>query len=560
MFKKVHAVTVSLGGEASSNQYNSSRQTNRGYYPDRGKTFYQPDAILLGQPEYYQYRIWLSSHPMILSDTKTNMLSAYLSATYTFDQRYTLNFNTRMDGSNQFGSRSNEKLLPIWSASGRWNMKKDILKDVKFVDDMSLKLSYGKQGNMLDNQTSRAIIQKGKYDNNWGDFTSNLKYYANPDLKWETTSSYNAELTFSLLKGKIGGTVGYFYKHTKDAFLSKRVSSINGVQNYTVNRGEVSNQGLELTLNFTPINQKVDANGRRGFVWRFDPQIGQVVNKLISKAINNKTHILQDKITYSSYLNGSVELPGKPLNTFYSYRFKGLSSVDGHPIFFGTEEELADQLHERYKNMDREEVWKEIMEESGTRVPTLQGGISNYFGYRQFGLSFNFTYSLGNKVRLLKMGGSNNIKPYPDRNMRREFVYRWQQPGDEKYTNIPALVANDQLNIPWWARGDKRGQEVQALYQFAGNSIYDMYDYSDIRVASGNYLKLQSLSLRYNVHDKICKRMHLRSAYFSLTGTNLFTICSKKLKGQDVVTQSGSSPSINLGILPSYSFQLNVSF
>ena len=165
----------------------------------------------------------------------------------------------------------------------------------------------------------------------------------------------------------------------------------------------------------------------------------------------------------------------------------------------------------------------------------------------------NFTYSLGNKIRLLKLCSGNAINPYPEQNMRREFVNRWKAPGDEKYTNIPSIVADDQVtNYPWWS-----GEDL--LYPFASSDIYAMYDNSDIRVVSGNYLKLQSLSFRYNVHDEICKKLHIRSAYLSLSGTNLFTICSKQLKGQDP-TQSGTSDSINLTIRPNYSLTLNVTF
>ena len=394
--------------------------------------------------------------------------------------------------------------------------------------------------------------------NDWyQEFESTIEYYPNPDLQWEMTQSYNAELEFNLWRGKIGGTIGYYYKYTKDAFLSKTVSEINGVTTYVVNSGEITNQGLELSLKIVPINQSVDASGRRGFVWRFDPQIGQVVNNLISRAIDNNDRTAEDKVTYSDYLNGTVQLENKPLNTFYSYRFKGLSSVDGTPIFYGTEDENKDELYEKYSNMTDEEVWETVLVESGTRVPTLQGGFSNYFGWRQFGLSMNFTYSFGNKVRLLKMCDDNNITPYPERNMRKEFVNRWRKPGDELHTTIPGLKPNSDTNTPWWRQNTYTSSG--SMTQFAGSDIYEMYDQSDLRVAKGNYLKLQSLSFRYNVHDKFCQKLGIQSAYISITGTNMFTITNKALKGQDV-TQSGASPTINMSLRPNYSFQLNVTF
>ena len=556
LFQDKHLLNVSLGGEVSSKESISYKNISRGYYPDRGKSFGTISAAEL-YSKYSAYRTWLASNKPTIGETLTNLASAYLAITYTYDDRYTLNFNTRIDGSNQFGSRANEKLLPIWSMSGRWDIKKDFFENSNFVNNLALKLSYGHQGNMLDNQTSKMIIEKGELNSWYKEFESTIKYYPNPDLKWEMTTSYNAELEFSLWRNKIGGTIGYYYKHTKDAFLSKTVSEINGVNTYVINKGEVSNQGLELSLNITPVNQKVDASGRRGFVWRFDPQLGQVVNNLISKAINNKDRTAQDKITYSDYLNGSVELEDKPLQTFYSYRFKGLSSEDGIPIFYGTEDEFKDELYAKYSSMSDEEVWETVLVESGTRVPTLQGGVSNYFGYRQFGLSMNFTYSFGNKVRLLKMCDNNNITPYPEVNMRKEFVHRWQRPGDELHTNVPSLKPSSKVNLPWWSQSEYTSSGSMPV--FAGSDIYTMYDQSDLRVAKGDYLKLQSISFRYNVHDKFCKKLGIRSAYLSVTGTNLFTITNKALKGQDV-TQSGASPTINMSLRPNYSLQLNVTF
>lgn len=86
-----------------------------------------------------------------------------------------------------------------------------------------------------------------------------------------------------------------------------------------------------------------------------------------------------------------------------------------------------------------------------------------------------------------------------------------------------------------------------------------MYDNSNLRVVSNDYLKLTSASLRYVVPDEFCRKLHLKSAYISISGTNLFTICNKKLKGQDP-SQSGSSELINISVRPTYSLKLNVTF
>ena len=163
------------------------------------------------------------------------------------------------------------------------------------------------------------------------------------------------------------------------------------------------------------------------------------------------------------------------------------------------------------------------------------------------------TYSLGNKVRLLKLCSDYGLTtPYPQDNLRKEFVYRWRKPGDEEYTNIPGLKTNTSNVTEWWQ------EYAAATYQFGG-SVYEMYDNSNLRVVSGNFLRLTSISLRYNVDDHICKKLGLKSAYINLTGTNVFTWANKKLKGQDP-TQSGSTPSVNISVRPSFSCNLSVTF
>lgn len=544
-----HAVYAALGGELSSAEYVTEEETKRGYFPDRGKIFAEITEDQLVSAEYEEYRTWLLGNLPSVKEELTNLGSAYFTATYSYDDRYIFNFNARADISNQFGSRSREKLLPIWSVSGRWNIARDFWPESDYVNELALKLSYGSQGNMLNDQPSRLVISKDEYNFVYGQFASKVESFPNPDLKWEVTSSYNAELNFSVLRNRVTGTVSYYYKNTRDAFLRKDVSAVNGIETYTVNKGRLVNSGVEVSLSLMPIRQLTAPGGRRGWSWRINPQFGQVKNSVKTKSDAGDGRALRNEVTYSDFLAGTAEIAGEPLNTIYSYRFKGLSHEDGRPLFHGAEPDREEELDALYSTMSNEEVILTVMERSGTRVPVFQGGLANYVGFRQFGLSFNLTFSFGNKVRLLRLCDESNVTPYPGMNVRREFVDRWRKPGDEEHTNIPGLEPDETAENVWWLGKD---------YRFASYDYYTLYDYSDIRVVNGDYLKLQSLSLRYNVDDAICRRLGLSSAYVSLSGTNLFTVANKKLRGQDVTTQSGNSPTINLSLRPSYSLTLNI--
>ena len=563
--ENAHQFQASVIGELSSTLYTGFAITKRGYIPERGMLF---DDVNLsdswGYLEFPNYDGWLKSDASakgILTHNLTRQVGLVGTLFYGYKDAYIFNANMRIDGSNKFGDTSNEKLNPIWSVSGRWNIHENLLSNKWWINTLALKASFGYQGNMSAQDSPNLIIQRKGTHWAFDELYSSIKYYPNPHLKWERTSTYNIELEYSLFNNKLVGNFSYYYRHTTDAFMSKTVSRINGVSSYTVNRGTLNNQGFEFDINFTPIENLGAGGEKRGFVWRINPNFGSVFNQLVDK-IKSKDKVLQDEIRYGDYLDGRVQVAGRPVNTFYSYKFKGLDPKDGRPTFYGTDaneivgtdkngNEITRQ--KSYELMTLGDVCMEVMEHSGCREPFLQGSISNYLGWRNWGLSFNLAYSVGAKIRLLQMYGSNNSAvPAPVMNMRGEFVHRWRRPGDEEFTNVPGLLdakSYEKTRTPWW--NDKP-------YEFAG-TIWNMYDNSNVRVVSGDYLKLTSLSLRYIVPERICHKMYMKSAYLNVSGTNLFTLCSKKLKGQDP-SQSGSSELINISVRPTYSLSLNVTF
>ena len=565
-------LSASLIGEIRHTKYSGFKITKRNYLPERGMIFDGWDAELNSAMQK-----WSQTEAALgrMEDNLTRQVGAIASVSYAWKDTYILNGNMRVDWSNKFGDRSNEKFLPIWSVSGRWNMHKDLLYGVSWVNDLALKLSFGYQGNMSNSESPRLIISKGGTNKFFKEFQSSIKNFPNPLLSWEKTASFNASVEFSLFNHKLRGNFGYYYRHTSDAFMKKTVSLANGTTSYTVNAGTLINQGYEFSFSFTPINNMLNAanlsGGHRGFRWRFDPNFGSVFNQLLDK-VKPKDKVLQDNdVQIQAYLDGKVQVAGRPVNTFYSFKFKGLNHDTGAPEFYGTEEsyhatdENGNLLYENgepvmkswndvYATMDKEDVWmSRFLTHSGCREPFLQGSINNTFEYNNWVLSFNLAYSIGSKIRLFKMYPNGGSMPVPERNLRREWTKRWRVPGDEQHTNIPGIVGGKtylDMGNPWWSGWTS--WDLKTNY-------WKMYDNADIRVVSGNYLKLSSIQLRYVVPEKICKHLYMQSAYLSLSGTNLFTLCSKKLKGQSP-TQSGTTNLINISVRPTYSLSLNVTF
>lgn len=572
---KKHKLDVTFGGEIESNKYNTLAQTYRGYDRDRGNTMIGVDVAndVYKNGYYKAYLTWLQSTEAmgVRTEQVNNGISSFLTTGYGYKNDFYGSISARVDFSNEFGSRANEKFFPIWAVAGRWNFHENLLKGSSWINTLSLRSSFGYQGN-VPNVPTRLVYKKGAFNTTWNEYISSISKYPNPNLKWEKTASANFGIDFSFFKNKISGTVEYYYRKTTDAFMTQRISEVNGITSYTVNRGNIENKGLDITLSFNPINNMTMVDGEaKGFRWRFDPKLGSVINKLIDKATESRDNTLKgdDEIYYTDYLNGNAQVIGRPINGFYSYRFAGLSGVDGRPTFSGFDEKIvvdgvemstADYLFAMTTN---EERMLYAMEYSGDRVPTIQGGFDNSFTYNNLTLSINLTYSLGSKIRLMKLypnvaSENGTIAPQPVENVRREFLDRWQKAGDEQYTNIPGVVPVSEFSStlnPWWISNSN----MKKVNQIAPN-IWSMYDYSDIRVVSGDYLKIQNIALRYNFTKKWCQSLFMKSGYLSANVSNIYTFCSSKLNGQDPTTQSGSSSNVALSVRPTYTLTLNVSF
>ena len=524
-----HNINASLGAEANSNTYKGTETINRGYDPERGLQF-----IVYNVGDYPAYDAWLTSNKPVITDNLTNTLSAYASLSYSYRNWITLNANARYDGSNWFGSQSNDKLLPVWSASLSYNPLEQF-RILDFFDYLQLKFSYGYQGNMLDNQSPEVIIRKLPMDTYFNELTANVDIYPNPDLIWERTNSLNAGIEFSILKRLFMISSDFYYKKTEDAFLKKNISKVNGLDSYTVNGGEILNRGFNVSVTVSPVHTK---------------HIRWILSTSVSKSYNRiESEPSTDQYDLENFLNGTVISKGEAVNTFFSYKFRGLSYLDGGPLF----DDYA-ETPERLYGKSKQEIFTTILDASGSREPKLSGGINNTVNFWNFRLNMNFAYSLGAKTRLFKMYTGQTFTS--DQNANRAFLRRWQRPGDEKYTDIPSILGYGQPGYVAYS-GHWSGFTGGLIPELA-SSAWEMYNYSDLRVVSADYLKCTNLSLTYMFPEKLLSKCHLERLELSFSAGNPFILCSSKLKGQ-TPTQGGFTE-IQLSERPTFSFGLNVSF
>ena len=216
-----------------------------------------------------------------------------------------MNANARVDGSNNFGDRANDKLLPIWSVSASFDAAQlDFFKQLTWLDYFSIKGSYGFQGNMLSSQSPVMIIRKNPYNEYYGEFTSSVERNPNPDLKWEKTTSYNLGFEWGFFNRRLQVDASVYWKRTKDAFMDKSISTINGYETYVVNGGDIDNDGYSVGVTVRPIDT-------RDWQWSISTNFSRAINRIKSLPSGEQYEL-------NDFLTGNAIVKGKPVGTFYS--------------------------------------------------------------------------------------------------------------------------------------------------------------------------------------------------------------------------------------------------
>lgn len=524
-FNDKHDVNLFAGIEIRSDKYSGYSSFAYGWDPLYGQSF---------SPVYtdrYLSAVKSGTFNPSITEKVTQVASYIGSASYTYDNRYVFNANIRSDGSNKFGSNPKYRWLPTWSLAAKWIASNErFLRDVKWVDHLSLRASYGIQGNIQDTATPNLIVQMGRIDDISGVRKGTIYRLPNPDLRWEKTRSYNIGLDAAFFDRRLTFTLDYYYKRTSDLITDMRVSPVTGRDYLSMNAGKAINKGFEGSVSADIIRSK-DYN------WNVSLNFSHNTNE-IRYAYDAG---LSDTEMYQNMLSGNVAMVGQPLGTIYSFKFEGLSAENGYPLF------LAKDGRKVYAG-DYSQL---EMVPSGSIYPDVSGGFDTRLTIkRNLTVSLGFSYQFGGVKRLPAIYSDNMDAFDPSSNLPRDYVNRWKQPGDEAHTTIPALYDNnvaDGFPLEMLA--------VEDEIRITDVSMSTMYDYSDIRVAKSDFLRLRSLMISYRLPQEWLSKLHISSATVRLQGNNLKTWAAKEWKGLDPETAYANMP-----IMPSYSLGLNITF
>ena len=264
--------------------------------------------------EYFQYyNIGAATQNLAVDPSKQNYWQSGLMSwmgriMYTYDNKYMISAAVRSDGSSRLAKGHQWHTYPAVSAG--WNISREsFLKDVKWIDNIKLRVGYGETSNQsIDPYSTFGALSTCPY--NFGSSNFNQGYYVaslpNKDLGWEYSSTWNFGVDFSFFSGRLSGTMEYYIQNTKDLLLSVSLPSTSGASSYMANVGKTRNTGFEFSLNGVILDNK---NG-----WTWDAGINFYFNRneLVALASGAKQDI------------NNRWFVGHPIDVIYDYKKIGL--------------------------------------------------------------------------------------------------------------------------------------------------------------------------------------------------------------------------------------------
>ena len=465
-------------------------------------------------------------------ETKMNLESFLARVNYTLLDKYLFTASVRTDGSSAF--QENKKWGTFLSGAFAWRaIDETFIQDLNFFSNLKLRMSYGETGNQgIGAYRTLAVLQAANYPYN-GTLSSGFSMIdwrgpQNPDLKWETTAQVNAGIDFGWLDNRLQLTVDYYYKKTRDLLQMVTIPSSSGFSQQLVNSGNVTNEGLELTLTYNVFRQsplKWDLSANISFNRN---RIGGLEGDQYATALWSKA----DQVF--------LQRNGCPIGTLYGYvedgYYDNISEVRSSKAYATLEdaEALRHVGEIKYRDLNGDgQITQDDRTIIGNTNPDFTYSLTSNLSYKNFNLSFMFQGTQGNDILNYNLTDvtMSNIGNIPVS----AYEGRWRVAAD----GLP--VGN-----PSWPKataGYTRTWLVSNRY-----------------VENGSYLRCKYITLGY---DWLQPMKGIEKIGFALTATNLFTITDYSWFDPDVNAggQNAACPGVDSYSYPSTrSFAFGVNF
>ena len=297
---------------------------------------------------------------------------------YGFKDKYLVTATLRADGSSRFGSNTKWGYFP--SVAFAWNITNEPFMANSNIDLMKLRVSYGSIGNQgIDPYQTQPLLGRTVYAfGNTPAFGFRPNTIGNPDLRWESSATFNVGLDFGLIKGRLSGSMEYYNTRTTSLLAPQPLPNSTGFGGYTTNIGETQNTGFELTLNSINID-------RTNFRWSTDVIFNTNREQIISLA-NGRV----DDIAAGRFI-------GQPLSVFFDLKKVGIWQTDEADVAQSFGDRPGEIKIEDFNSDGR--INANDRQILGSAVPDFILGLTNRFNYKAFDFSFFIFARVGQMLR-----------------------------------------------------------------------------------------------------------------------------------------------------------------
>ncbi len=533
-------------------------------------------------------------------DADENMLSFFGRINYTLAEKYLATFTLREDGSSKFGKGHRWGLFPSLALAWRMSDEK-FMENVRWVDNLKLRLSFGTAGNnrinsgLFDTTYELSVpADRNPYFNNTEASTlkvaSNTLY--NEDLKWETTITRNIGIDYGFFRSRLNGTLDFYWNTTKDLLMQTRIPGASGYEYQYQNFGKTSNKGVELTINGVIVsNARFNLNASFNIAYNKNK-----IDELDERASGLQPYTnmgwgLSDVNVWDIHEGGS-------LGEVYGYRTNGYYTVYnaetgmGDLILQNGKWIMADGSNPTllqgmslvpggFKLVDQDgdgNITAEDRVYLGNTMPKWTGGFGLDGQWKTnigtFDASVFCNFAIGNKIiNGTKMQNSYFWGTRRDYNTLADFDsshrYLWIDPATGmNLVSFPSSGIHADILAHY---GSEEGIMDRLNEMNANASTYNPLSTTGMVVTDkdfegASFLRIQNLTIGYTLNPQWLKPLHLSSMRVYFTAYNLATITGYSGYDPEVDMSSKKNPmtpGVDYAAYPksrSYTVGINVSF
>ena len=494
VFAEDHIVNIYTGMETNSGDRHSTWFRGWGMQYELGEIAnYAYQVFKKGAEQNTEYYTLVNKH--------SRSAAFFANATYSWKGRYTINGTYRYEGTNGVGHTRQSRWLPTWNIAGTWNAHEEPWFNKVFNEKLShltLKASYSLTADRPSVSNALAILRSR---NPWRPFAGvkESSIYqssaGNSELTYEKKHELNLGFEAGFLRNRINFTFDWYTRRNYDLIGPTSTEGISGAVTRYGNIAAMKSDGIELSLSTTNIKTK-------SFSWS--------TNFIYSHTHNEITDLMNTSRIIDLVRGTGFAKQGYPVRALFSIPFMGLNE-EGLPTFLDQDGNIS-VTGIYFQTSDPEKLT--FLKYEGPTDPTSTGSLGNIFKWKGLTLNVFVTYSFGNVVRLdpVFRRRYNDLMATP-----KEFRNRWMTAADNGKTDIPVIAS---------ARQNQNDTHL--------SYAYNAYNYSDARIAKGDFIRMKEISLSYELPQRLISSMKLTNLSLKLQATNLFLIyADKKLNGQD---------------------------